>query len=83
MQTSTTLRPKLHAYRHQRGVTKVQAAADIGVSVVQINRYELPFSDAKRQIPREDVMRRIFEWSAGALTPADFYPASLTAEAVQ
>ena len=75
-----TPRPKLFEFRLARRLTKIQLGAAIGVSAVQVGRYELPFGDARRQIPTEGVMQRIHDFSAGTITPADFYPARLSAQ---
>jgi hypothetical protein len=73
-----TQRPRLHAYRTDRRLTKVEVGAEIGVSATQVGRYELPFEDSRRQIPTEGVMGRIHAWSAGELKPADFYLPALS-----
>ncbi len=61
-------------------MTQAEVAAIGGVSTMQVRRYELPFSDKSRQVPREEVMRRFIAWSGGELKPADFYPSEMTRE---
>jgi len=73
-------RPLLRGYRRGLRLTRAEVGAIVGVSAVQIGRYELPFGDSRRQIPREEVIRRIWDWSGGELRPADFYPQELTRE---
>jgi transcriptional regulator with XRE-family HTH domain len=77
---STQARPALRAYRNRLRLTRAEVGEAIGVSEIQIGRYELPFASPRRQIPREEVLRRFHEWSGGALTPADFYAPDLARE---
>ena len=75
-------RPKLRRWRRANDHSVETAAVQLGVSAVQIRRYELPFDDTKRQIPRQEVLERIHAWTRGEVTPADFYPTRLREAAV-
>jgi hypothetical protein len=71
-------KPKLAQWLFDRDVKPPAAAAKLGVSPMQVRRYLLPFHDPRRQIPGEEVLRAIVEWTAGEVTVADFYPPDLS-----
>lgn len=65
---------RLRDYRKIKGLTLNQVAESIGVkSRMTISRYEREPSDPNFRMPDRDVMKRIAAWSAGAVTPNDFY----------
>ncbi|HYD44728.1 MAG TPA: helix-turn-helix transcriptional regulator [Phenylobacterium sp.] len=72
-------RPEFRRWRTDRNITQAEAAERLAVSKIQVGRYELPFDDPRRQIPREEVMERAFEWSGGEITPDTWYPPRLRA----
>jgi len=59
---------QLVEWRQRRGMTKVELAELIGVSVMQLYRYE-----KGRCRPSPEVMRRIAHVTGGAVLPNDFY----------
>lgn len=59
---------RISDYRQQAGKSLAEMAADIGVSVAALSRYE-----SGRRRPRPDVMARIHEVTGGAVTPNDFF----------
>lgn len=59
---------KLRKYREKLGISFVDAAREIGVSIGQLSRIE-----TGKNIPRPATMERIREWSDGMVLPADFY----------
>jgi transcriptional regulator with XRE-family HTH domain len=73
----STDRPALRAFRKRRRLTRAEVAEAIGVSAVQVGRYELPFSDPSRQVPRVEVLEKIIAFTEGAVGPLDFYPPHL------
>lgn len=70
-------KPKLAHWMFERDIKPPAAAERLQVSPVQVRRYLLPFGDAERQVPGEDVLARIIEWTDGAVTAGDFYPPHL------
>lgn len=71
-------KPKLAQWLFDRDVKPPAAAVKLGVSPTQVRRYLLPFGDPRRQVPGEDVLKKIVEWTAGEVTVADFYPPELS-----
>lgn len=67
-------RPALAHWMWERGFKPRHAEQFLKVSKQSIRRYCMPFGNAERRIPSEDVMGRIVAWTNGAVTPADFYP---------
>lgn len=74
-------RPKLAQWMFDRNIRPAAAAEHLNVSDKQVRRYCLPFGDARRQVPGEDVLRAIVRWTAGEVTVADFYPPELSGRA--
>lgn len=70
-------RPKLASWIANEKLTLVAVGAVIGVGPQQVRHYCRRWDDPKRQIPRQDVLERIVQWTGGAVTAADFYPPHL------
>ncbi len=56
-----------------------EVAEAIGSSHEQVRRMRLPFGHPDRRVPDPELMARIVAWTGGEITPADFYPAQLSA----
>lgn len=67
-------RPTLARWMWDRKLSAADGAEAIGVSAVQMRRYCLEFGHQDRQIPGEEVLARIVEWTGGEVTAEDFYP---------
>lgn len=61
----------------ERHVLNAEAGEALGVTGETVRRYRLPFGDQGRRIPDEELLEKIFAWTSGAITPADFYPPHL------
>jgi transcriptional regulator with XRE-family HTH domain len=58
---------KLKAYRELRRLTQADVAEQLGTDQVNVCRWE------DGTIPRPDMVRKIRNWSGGAVTAEDFY----------
>ena len=58
---------KLKQYRELRQMTQAEVAEQIGTDKTNVCRWE------DGTIPRADMVRKIREWSGGAVTAEDFY----------
>lgn len=67
-------RPLFARWMWDRGLELRPVAEALGCSAEQVRLISLPFEDAKRRVPGADLMERIFKFTEGAVTPADFYP---------
>lgn len=70
---SVGLGMRLREYRESVSKTRAAAAGEIGTAVETMRRYELPPGHPSAAIPAREIMRRIYVWSAGTVTPNDFY----------
>lgn len=59
---------KLSQYLSMSGKSVRRAAGELGVSPSTVSRWCLG-----QCLPAPEFMRSIFEWSAGYVTPGDFY----------
>lgn len=59
---------KLRLYREKTGLSQIAAGEQLGVSKDVYNSWEYG-----HRIPRPGVMKKITQWSNGAVTPNDFY----------
>lgn len=55
-------------YRETKGISQVQAAAELEVSIDVYVSWE-----ARKRIPRPENMKKIIAWSGGKVQPNDFY----------
>lgn len=74
-------RPKLARFLWERDLDFRAAADHLGRSREWVRLVCLPFDDRRRRIPDREDMERIHDWTKGEVTPADFYPERLTAQA--
>ena len=58
---------KLKAYRELRLLTQAEVAEQLGTHTANVCRWE------DGTIPRIEMVRKIREWSGGAVTAEDFY----------
>lgn len=70
-------RPELDGWLRARNIKPVHAARDLGVSKTSMNKYLLPFCDARRQVPGDDKMAAIVSYTGGEITCVHFYPPHL------
>lgn len=71
-------RPKLWRYYRERGMTLGEVGTVFGRTAEWVRLVTLPFDDPKRRVPSPEDVARAFEWSAGEIVPADWYPPSLS-----
>lgn len=71
-------RPKLARWMFERGLKPRHATGPLRIGELSVRRYCKPFGDPERRIPDEQTMARIVAWTAGEVTPADFYPPHLS-----
>jgi hypothetical protein len=57
-----------------RSVKLSEIGQAVGCRQERARRMRLPFGDPLRVVPGELEMARIVAWTAGEITPADFYP---------
>ena len=76
---ATAAAPGLAEWLARHKMLPGEFAARIGTTREAVRKYCLPFSDAGRQVPGLKIMERIVAASGGELSPADFYPAHLSA----
>lgn len=74
-------RPKLWRYYRDRSLTAQQVGDAFGRTREWVRRVTLPFDDPRRQVPSPEDIARAFEWSAGEITPSDWYPPELSVAA--
>lgn len=72
-------RPKLWAYYRERKLSAVAVGAVCGRTREWVRLITLPFSDPKRQMPSPEDIEILYDWSAGAIRPGDWYPPRLSA----
>lgn len=65
----------------RRGLDLRQAAEPLGVSIETVRRIRLPFTDPARRVPSKDLAERIYDYTAGAILPAHFFPSSMRGRA--
>lgn len=70
-------RNKFDEWCWRRGLTLEPVAEAIGCSIETVRKIRLPFSDDNRRVPGKELAERIVRFTAGAVTPADFYPSHL------
>lgn len=75
-------RPPFAEFIARRDVSYVAVGAVIGVGPQQVRHYCRRWDDAKRQIPRQDVLERIVAWTQGEIGAESFYPPRLRGSAV-
>jgi len=63
----------------RRGIELKPAAAALGVSIETIRKIRMPFSDDRRRVPVKELAERIYDYTGGAVVPADFYPPHMSA----
>lgn len=73
-------RPKLWRYYRARGLSGAQVGAVFGKSREWVRQVCRPFDDDKRVVPSPADVERAFDWSAGEITPADWYPPELSGQ---
>ncbi len=66
-------RPKLARWLWERDLDNSQAADCLGRTREWVRLVCLPFDDPRRRIPQREDMDRIFAFTNGEVTPADFY----------
>lgn len=74
--------PGLAAWLARNNMLPGEFAARIGTTREAVRKYCLPFGDPNRQVPGLKIMERIIAETGNSLSPADFYPPSLSAPAV-
>lgn len=66
-------RNKFDEWCWRRGIELKPTAEALGCSIETVRLIRLPFTDPRRRVPAEDLMQRIYEYTRGAVVPADFY----------
>lgn len=56
----------------ERGISNIAAAAVLQCAVESVRRYRLPITDRDYRAPRPETIRRVVEWTEGAVGLADF-----------
>jgi hypothetical protein len=72
-------RPKLWRYYRERGLSRVEVSVAFDRTPEWVRLICLPFGDPKRRVPSPEDVQRFWEWSQGAISPADWYPPALNA----
>lgn len=70
--------PRFAHWAFERGLKPVDLAPLLKVSAVQVRYYLRAFDDPKRQLPGDEVLKRIVALTGGEVTVADFYPPELS-----
>lgn len=72
-------RPKIALFIWQRGLDYHGFGKAVGRTREWARLVCLPFDDPRRRIPDEADLARIYAWTKGEVSPADFYPPALQA----
>jgi hypothetical protein len=75
-------RPKLARWLFDRDLDYGAAGERLGVTGETVRRWCMRFDDERRTVPGRPVLDKIFQWTAGAVTPADFWPPQMAAAPV-
>lgn len=70
-------RNKFDEWCWRRGLELKPLAEALGCSIETVRKIRLPFSDAGRRVPRQQLVERIVAYTNGEIVAADFYPAHL------
>jgi hypothetical protein len=70
-------RPAFARWVWERDLTLKEVGEALGCSYEQVRLICLPFSDPKRRVPDEPLIRRIHEYTGGEIGVAQWYPAEL------
>ena len=70
-------RNKFDEWCWRRDLELKPVAAALGCSIETVRKLRLPFTDLNRRVPKTELAQRIFDFTQGEVTPADFYPPHL------
>lgn len=77
MNAPRTLRPALHYWLKDHDRTLADLAAFVGVTTQQVSMWCLPWDNPRRQMPTDERLVRILEFTGGEIGGPDFYPPRL------
>ncbi len=72
-------RPKLARWLFDRDTDYTAAGEALGVTGETVRRWCMRFDDDRRTVPGRLLLDKIFSWTRGEVTPADFWPSEMAA----
>lgn len=64
---------KLREWRQEQGLSDAELARRLSTGRENVRRYQLPPDHPQFQMPRKDMMRRIYELTDGQVTANEFH----------